>query len=71
MELMKDINELTKSYVPAEEPIEEGTKTMMLKAMDADRAKRKIEKDSKADNLDLSKKRKPKHIKEYIKIHTN
>jgi hypothetical protein len=51
MELIKTINEAAKDYVPSEEPINEThpMTRMMLKAMDAERAKKKEKSVKKSD----------------------
>ena len=62
MDLLKEINKLADDYIPAEEPIEESRFTMMQSAL------KEPENVKKSDKLDLAKKRKKKkHIKDYIK----
>lgn len=60
MDLIKKINEAVKDYEPAEEVVEESPqKKMLLKAMDAERAKRKQkEADESVKKSDKKKERK-------------
>lgn len=68
MELLKQIEELSKDYTPPQEPIVEThpmTK-MMLKAMDAKRAKKKADEES----VKKSDKKRRKTISDYMKDQT-
>ena len=69
MDLMKDINQRADEYTPPEEEVvEEGMQNMMLKAMDAERAKKIQAKQAADDQKKKDASKKQKHTKEYIKM---
>jgi len=66
MDLIKLINEAVKDYEPVEEVVEESPqKRMMLKAMDAERAKRK-QKEADGSVKKSDKKKERKSLTDYM-----